>query len=178
MPGRPSGKNPFHRDEAGWSFRNAYTSRAAPRGARLRACRTAPYRRGKDRQARARLNLTCGGPASAICCRALRGGLSPRFQHDLLRGARALVLREHDAPPSRAVRPRGVSLLRRGDEQRGSYVLGLSCGARQLSSTLGFSPSRFWTFRMTFVCICSNYRRADEIPGAARDALTRFAALT
>ena len=31
---------------------------------------------------------------------------------------------------------------------------------------------------MTFVCICSNYRRADEIPGAARDALTRFAALT
>jgi len=31
---------------------------------------------------------------------------------------------------------------------------------------------------MTFVCICSNYKRADEIPGAARDALTRFAALT
>jgi hypothetical protein len=43
---------------------------------------------------------------------------------------------------------------------------------------LGFSPSHFWTLRMTFVCICYNYRPAGEIPGAARDALTRFAALT
>ena len=75
-----------------------------------------------------------------VCCRALRGEPLSPLQSVLWHELRAPELGGHDGPPSRVFQPRDGSLLHHDDEQRGCDVLGLSCGARQLSSTSTLPP--------------------------------------